>query len=109
MGFKKKKENFICEYCGIKVKGTGYTDHCPNCLWSKHVDVDPGDRRETCQGMMEPIAAEQKGDTWRIYYRCQKCGYRQVNRAASDDNIDKIIDLSANPIKTGYSEKTSAV
>lgn len=96
--FIKREEDFICDYCGTEVKGTGYTDHCPDCLWSKHVDVDPGDRQETCQGMMEPIAAERKGDSWRIYYKCQKCGYRYVNRAAPNDNVDKIIELSKNPI-----------
>jgi len=37
--FSKKVENFTCEACGNKVKGSGYTDHCPNCLYSKHVDV----------------------------------------------------------------------
>lgn len=91
----------------MEVQGTGYTDHCPNCLWSKHVDVYPGDRGEECGGMMEPLAAERKGDTWRIFYRCQKCGYKHFCRAAPDDNIDKIIELSKNPI--AYSEKTSAV
>jgi len=44
--FQKRIENFTCEKCGLFVKGTGYTDHCPNCLWSKHMDINPGDRKE---------------------------------------------------------------
>ena len=32
----KNKEDFICENCGAFVVGTGYTSHCPQCLWSKH-------------------------------------------------------------------------
>jgi Zn finger protein HypA/HybF involved in hydrogenase expression len=34
--FVRRKENFICEACGKKVTGDGYTDHCPACLWGKH-------------------------------------------------------------------------
>lgn len=98
--FVKRIEDFVCQKCGRQVKGTGYTDHCPNCLWSKHVDVNPGDREEDCGGMMKPIGAERKGDNWRIFYKCQKCGYQHVNRAAPNDNIDKIIELSRKPIKT---------
>ena len=56
--FNRKKENFVCENCGEKVEGNGYTNHCPNCLWSKHVDINPGDRAETCHGLLKPIAVE---------------------------------------------------
>ncbi|MEK7061411.1 MAG: RNHCP domain-containing protein, partial [Patescibacteria group bacterium] len=45
MSFVKKIEDFVCKVCGTKVKGTGYTNHCPNCLYSLHVDEEvPGDR-----------------------------------------------------------------
>ena len=50
--FIKVKEDFVCEHCGAEVKGDGYTNHCPKCLWSKHVDVHPGDRAAECGGMM---------------------------------------------------------
>ena len=56
--FQKKIENFTCGDCGAKVKGNGYTNHCPVCLWSKHVDVNPGDRQNICGGMMRPVAVE---------------------------------------------------
>ena len=38
----------------------GYScrNHCPNCLYSKHVDKNPGDRQEDCHGMLEPIGIE---------------------------------------------------
>ncbi|WP_265181671.1 RNHCP domain-containing protein [Geomicrobium sp. JCM 19055] len=32
-----------------------YRNHCPSCLYSKHVDVIPGDRASTCHSLMEPI------------------------------------------------------
>ena len=55
--FTKIDEEFICENCGKKVTKLGYTcrNHCPECLYSKHIDVYPGDRREECQGLLEPI------------------------------------------------------
>jgi len=41
--FTKIDENFICENCGKEVSKLGYTcrNHCPSCLHSKHVDVNP--------------------------------------------------------------------
>ena len=44
--FKMIDEDYICDVCGDEVKALGYTarDHCPNCLASKHVDINPGDR-----------------------------------------------------------------
>ena len=53
--FQRTKEDFTCEKCNLVVNGSGYTNHCPRCLWSKHVDVNPGDRQATCQGFMEPV------------------------------------------------------
>ena len=92
--FLRKKENFVCEVCGTEVVGDGYTDHCPNCLWGKHVDVFPGDRESDCGGLMEPVGVEKKKGEWRILYRCQKCGYQHWNRTAPDDNFEKIIQSS---------------
>ena len=97
--FQKRVEDFTCQVCGTKVKGSGYTDHCPNCLWSKHVDINPGDRRADCQGLMKPIGAIKEKGNWKIIYQCQKCGYQHKNKAAEQDNRQKIINLSTNPIK----------
>jgi len=94
MTFVKNKEDFVCEICGEKVLGDGYTDHCPNCLWSKHVDINPGDRAADCGGLMEPIGVEQKQGEWRILYQCQKCGYQHWNRTAPSDNFKKIVEVS---------------
>ena len=66
--FQKKVEDFVCERCGTFVKGTGYTDHCPKCLWSKHVDVNPGDRKSECLGTMEPIGVEVKSKEYIISF-----------------------------------------
>jgi hypothetical protein len=71
--------------------GNGYTNHCPRCLWSQHVDINPGDRANLCGGMMEPIAGEKDGKIDMIVYKCLSCGF--VGRATlrPEDNIDTYI------------------
>ena len=91
--------SFICENCGKFVEALGYScrNHCSYCLYSKHVDINPGDREETCHGMLKPIGIEitnRKGFV--IIYKCVKCGKTRKNKAANDDNMDIIINLSAN-------------
>ncbi len=96
--FKEIDEEFICDNCGMKVPKLGYScrDHCPYCLHSKHVDVNPGDRLEECHGDLVPVSLEidsKKG--YVIIYRCNKCGKIRKNKAAKDDNMDLIIELSS--------------
>ena len=91
--FQRKIEDFVCENCGTKVVGNGYTNHCPNCLFSKHVDVNPGDREENCGGLMDPIFAEVARDGYVIVQKCKKCGKNQRNKVAEGDNIDAIIEV----------------
>lgn len=77
----------------------GYScrNHCPNCLYSKHVDKNPGDRKEDCHGMLEPTGIEIDGKKgYVIIFKCQKCGAIRKNKAAKDDNMDLIIKLSCN-------------
>ena len=94
--FIKNKEDFNCGKCGVFVVGNGYTNHCPDCLWSKHVDVIPGDRAAKCCGMMEPISFEKKGDEESILHKCIVCGYTKMNLLSKDDNYDKVIALVKN-------------
>lgn len=97
--FTKRVEDFVCENCGVSVRGTGYTDHCPECLWSKHVDVNPGDRQATCLGSMEPVGVELKNGEYVILYCCVQCGLEKRNKAAKNDNFNVILQLSAHPVK----------
>lgn len=98
--FTRRIEDFVCEKCGAEVKGNGYTNHCPYCLYSKHVDVNPGDRAASCGGLMEPISIENGRKGFVITSRCQKCNHEKKNRVSSDDNMDKIIEIS-----TGHAQK----
>jgi len=91
--FIRTKEDFTCGHCGLEVKGTGYTNHCPRCLWSRHVDVNPGDRASKCGGMMEPISAEAEKEGYVITHRCVKCGHEKRNSSAPGDNFDEIVRL----------------
>lgn len=96
--FTKIDEEFKCENCGNQVEKLGYTsrDHCPKCLHSKHVDINPGDRAETCHGDLVPVSVElnpKKG--YVIIYKCKKCGKLKKNKAAEDDNMELIINLSS--------------
>ncbi len=94
--FKRKIENFVCRNCGKKVDGNGYTNHCPHCLWSKHVDIFPGDRAEKCGGMMEPISIENKKGKWSIIHKCQKCTQKKKNKISKEDNKETIDSLLKN-------------
>ena len=90
-------ENFICENCNKYVEKLKYTarDHCPYCLYSKHVDINPGDRASTCKGHLIPIGIEKnKKMGYKILYKCDKCGYKTKNIMASDDNMERIINIS---------------
>lgn len=93
MAFIKKIETFICAKCGIEVVNPGYLNHCPQCLWSKHVDVDPGDRAADCGGLMEPIDLYFKGGKWIIVHRCQSCGYKSINKIKEEDDFDEVVAL----------------
>lgn len=96
--FTMRDEHFTCEHCNKDILPLGYTarDHCPYCLYSKHVDIMPGDRKNQCHGLLEPIGIEKFKDTYKIIYKCQKCRETHKNIMAKDDDIDMIIELSKN-------------
>ena len=96
MAFVKVTESFTCKHCGYKVAGSGYTNHCPECLWSKHVDDQfPGDRRADCNGLMKPIGLTQKDGHFVIIHRCLSCGKTTKNKAAENDNQEELVKLSS--------------
>jgi len=96
--FTKLDEEFICENCKQKIEKLNYTtrDHCNHCLYSKHLDINPGDRQNTCKGLLKPIGIEKFKNTYKIIYKCEKCNKIHKNIMANDDNMDLIIELSKN-------------
>lgn len=96
--FNMIDESFICEHCGKNVSKLEYTarDHCPYCLYSKHVDINPGDRANICKGLLKPIDIEKFKDTYKIIYKCEKCNELHKNIIAVDDDMNEIIRISSN-------------
>ena len=96
--FNMIDEQFTCENCNKKIEKLNYTarDHCNYCLYSKHVDILPGDRANNCKGLLKPIGIEKYKNTYKIIYKCIKCGELHKNIMANDDDFNKIIELSKN-------------
>lgn len=75
----KAAGTFTCGHCGAVV-GPGdwpghnpWRNHCPECLWSKHVEI--GDQasigKPPCGEMMKP----HKVDDEEVVWRCLGCGF----------------------------------
>ena len=106
--FVKNDAGFVCVHCGCDVPPLRTTsrDHCTRCLYSLHVDINPGDRANTCHGELVPIGIEQNSKKGLIIkYHCDTCGEYHNNKAAPDDDYDTILELSANPLTYLYSNK----
>ncbi len=107
---------FKCINCSKLVpanehKGTLNRNHCPFCLWSKHVDLTrAGDRLSSCSTGMKPLALtlkkagvdkygkELKGEIM-IVHECPKCNKVSINRIAADDNTDELMNLFEESLK----------
>lgn len=84
-----RNEGFLCAHCGTKVRplaNGSCRNHCPHCLWSRHLDEVPGDRASPCGGVMQPVAVQRDARRgWMIVHRCTRCGTVKRNKAALDD------------------------
>lgn len=97
---------FRCSHCKSWVIinsyiGTANRNHCPHCLWSKHVDEQKGDREATCHGGMKPIGLTFKREGLArqgeimLVHECMGCGKLSINRIARDDTNDGIVSVFA--------------
>jgi hypothetical protein len=98
-------ESFICKVCGRLVvpngAGSDHRNHCPYCLTSMHLDIEPGDREADCGGAMEPVAVwVRKNGEWAIIHRCKICGALSLNRIAADDNPMKLMSIAMKPVSS---------
>jgi len=105
--FTKVNEGFVCENCGRRIEPTAgdtYRNHCPFCLHSKHVDVNPGDRLNVCCGLQTPVGAEKgKKDTFVLLFKCAKCGLVTRNKMALETGIQPDnFDLAMQIIKRQF-------
>ena len=83
----------------MQAPGTRHRNHCPLCLWSRHLDTAPGDRAAGCAGAMEPIAVSVHADgEWALVHRCGACSAVRLNRIAGDDNPLALMQLAVKPL-----------
>jgi hypothetical protein len=111
--YKKREQGFSsfrCIKCALMVSadhelsGVNNRNHCPNCLYSRHVDlVKAGDRKAGCGARMQPIGLTVKhtgkkygspsqGELM-IIHRCSGCGKVSINRVAADDSAGALLAL----------------
>lgn len=98
--FTRRVEDFVCGHCGHTVKGNGFTNHCPKCLYSQHVDIHPGDRAAVCGGLMAPVRVEPFDDGYKVLQRCERCGFERRNRTMPDDNFEQLLAVIDKQTKT---------
>jgi hypothetical protein len=107
--FTDNDRGFPCARCGLAVLPLGSTsrNHCPSCLYSMHVDINPGDRANACRGLMAPVAVESHGRRgYVLVHRCERCGQVRRNRAVPDaavqpDSMDALLKLAARAARDG--------
>lgn len=97
------RSGFTCIHCRHDVPGqswgTRHRNHCPRCLWSRHVDDEPGDRRSPCGQPMQPIGISLREDgEWSLIHRCTGCRLLRVNRIAGDDHELALLSLALRPL-----------
>lgn len=100
MSRSTENREFRCEHCWqhvVPVTNGSYRNHCPFCLRSKHVDIVPGDRRNPCRGLMDPIGLHMGRKGYQIVFRCRGCGTCNLNRVAEHtqqpDNFEALLKL----------------
>lgn len=102
-GRRNENADFTCIRCKRSITanafGTRHRNHCPYCLWSRHLDDEPGDRQSLCRNPMEPIAIEVRdGGEWAIIHRCTGCDKIGVNRLAGDDHELALLAIALRPL-----------
>lgn len=101
-GRRAENTGFDCIHCGQPIpKHTGgsYRNHCPRCLWSRHVDIMPGDRAAECGAPMEPVGVDHSGKKgYILIHRCTACGALDRNKLAPDDDVDVVVALQRPPL-----------
>ena len=87
--FTKNDNGFVCESCGATVEPLRYTsrNHCPKCLCSLHLDVNPGDRAAGCGGIMDAVFAEPDAKRgFIVTHRCTQIYLCRIH----DNSVSKL-------------------
>ncbi|OGO26024.1 MAG: hypothetical protein A2136_02365, partial [Chloroflexi bacterium RBG_16_54_11] len=101
---------FRCRYCQAfvhtipELSGVQNRNHCPYCLWSRHLDLwAAGDRLSACKAGMQPIGltvkpgrnkyASHLAGELMLVHLCLECNHVSINRIAADDAPDALMRL----------------
>ena len=103
-------DEFFCLRCGVivsgahELSGVRNRNHCPYCLWSRHLDWrTPGDRLSSCKGAMRPIGLTLKNARNKyapgpsgelmVIHHCTVCRAVSINRIAADDGTGILLEV----------------
>lgn len=104
---RPETDSFRCVHCktivGPTISGGRHRNHCPLCLYSRHVDgPKPGDRASECRAAMEPIGTFYRPSGEQVLvHHCRGCGFTRWTRVAADDNpvlLEELPVLSQNDL-----------
>ena len=102
--------DFKCQHCGAYVSaaralaGVANRNHCPYCLWSRHLDLfEAGDRLAACKAPMRPVGLTLKNSRNKyahigngelmLVHLCTDCERISINRIAADDVPQAIMEV----------------
>lgn len=119
---EEKNKGFVCINCQkwvpiSSINKTINRNHCPHCLWSKHVDENvAGDRMASCNTGMRPIGLTTKisrVDKWgqevrgevMIIHECNRCEKISLNRILAEDASSEIIKVFETGIEMDEKKK----
>jgi len=102
--------DFTCKNCGAFVSslqwvsGVIHRNHCPFCLYSRHLDLfQVGDRLSACKSVMMPVGLTLKRSRNKynqgshgelmLVHRCTSCEEVSINRIAADDDPAMVMDV----------------
>lgn len=112
MTTRSSNSEFRCIHCGYYVSalrlvcGVNNRNHCPYCLWSRHLDLFvAGDRLSACKAPMRPIGLTMKpsrnkyapsGGELMLVHICEDCEQVSINRIAADDDAESLVEIFSN-------------
>ena len=109
MNYPQSFGDFRCAHCQHIVSsahllsGVNNRNHCPYCLWSRHLDLyTAGDRLSACKAPMQPLVLTTKRSRNKygcghgelmLVHLCTGCGNISINRIAADDDAGTLLEI----------------
>jgi DNA-directed RNA polymerase subunit RPC12/RpoP len=118
--------DFRCLHCGYHVSanpilsGVANRNHCPYCLWSRHLDLlAAGDRLSACKSLMRPLGLTLKRSPKKyrrpvsgelmLVHVCIDCGKAALNRIAADDDVETLLETFERSLGLDHRTRSSLV